>query len=475
MKLPAYPKYKPSGVQWLGDVPEHWGVKRLKTSATCWVSNVDKVPADDELPIRLCNYTDVYYHDHITPDMGLMETTATTDEIRRFGLREGDVVITKDSEEWSDIAVPALVKKSAPDLVCGYHLAIIRSRPNLLLGDYLLRAFQACAINQQFQVAASGVTRYGLPKASIGDAWIPLPAPAEQRAIAAFLDQETGRMDRLVAKKRELIERLKEKRTALISRTVTRGLPPAAARAAGLAENPPLKPSGLDWLGDIPKHWEVSKMSRVCTSIRDGTHNPPDRAAGIHRLLSVRNVQDGKFALLSDDRTMTPEDFAELQRSYTVEEGDIVLAIVGATTGISAIVGKLENVTVQRSLAILRPKKSAISSSFLHYVIQSPVVQTEIALTVFKYSAQPGIYLEDIGRLPVVRPPLPEQAVIAAYLDAETAKLDALAAKVEEAIERLQEYRTALITAAVTGKIDVRGSASPGDSTLPTKKGRVNP
>ena len=122
MKLPAYPRTKPSGVEWLGDVPEHWEVKRLKTSATCWVSNVDKVPAEDELPVRLCNYTDVYYHDHITPDMELMETTATADEIRRFGLRVGDVVITKDSEEWSDIAVPALVKKTTPDLVCGYHL-----------------------------------------------------------------------------------------------------------------------------------------------------------------------------------------------------------------------------------------------------------------------------------------------------------------------------------------------------------------
>ena len=92
---------------------------------------------------------------------------------------------------------------------------------------------------------------------------LPLPPVTEQRAIAAFLDRETGRVDRLVAKKRELIERLKEKRTALISRTVTRGLPPAAARAAGLPENPPLKPSGLDWLGDIPKHWDAKPLKRA--------------------------------------------------------------------------------------------------------------------------------------------------------------------------------------------------------------------
>lgn len=270
-RFKPYPKYKPSGVEWLGDVPEHWTAKRLKTGATCWVSNVDKVPDETELPVRLCNYTDVYYHDHITSDMQFMETTATADEIRRFGLREGDVVITKDSEEWSDIAVPALVKKSAPDLVCGYHLGIVRPNQKELNPNFLLRAFQSCAVNQQFQVAATGITRYGLPKSAIGDAWIPFPALDEQRAIGAFLDRETAKIDALVAKKRELIERLKEKRTALISRTVTRGLPPAAARAAGLDPNPKLKPSGIAWLGNIPAHWDAVPLGYVCNFLGGAT------------------------------------------------------------------------------------------------------------------------------------------------------------------------------------------------------------
>jgi type I restriction enzyme S subunit len=206
MKLPAYPKYKPSGVEWLGDVPDKWEVKRLKYSARYWVSNVDKVPAADELPVRLCNYTDVYYNDHIKPDMDLMETTATADEIKRFGLKVGDVLITKDSEEWNDIAIPALVVESAPDLVCGYHLAMIRAKDEVLSGNYLLRTFQSCAVNQQFQIAASGVTRYGLPKSSIGEAWIPLPPPDEQRAIADFLEARTAKIDALLTKRRALIE-----------------------------------------------------------------------------------------------------------------------------------------------------------------------------------------------------------------------------------------------------------------------------
>jgi type I restriction enzyme S subunit len=438
MKLPAYPKYKSSGVEWLGDVPEHWEVKRLKTSATCWVSNVDKVPAEDELPIRLCNYTDVYYNDHITSDMDLMETTATADEIRRFGLRVGDVVITKDSEEWNDIAVPALVKKTAPDLVCGYHLAIVRSHPKTLLGDYLLRAFQSCAVNQQFQVAASGVTRYGLPKASIGDAWVPLPAPTEQRSIAAFLDRETGRIDQLVAKKQILIERLKEKRTALISRTVTHGLPPAAARAAGISEKPRLRPSNINWLGEIPEHWRVMALKWRSRCYSGDGISTEDVTPG---LTSERSVP-----VIGGNGVMGYCD------SSNCDHEVLVIGRVGALCGNVHLVAPPAWVTDN---ALIMPVDSAtFSQKYL-----AAVLRTRNLNDLADKTAQPLITGTRVRAERVPVPPLPEQAAIAAYLDAETANLDALVGKVEEAVERLQEYRTALITAAVTGKVDGRPNA----------------
>jgi type I restriction enzyme S subunit len=449
MKIPAYPKTKPSGVEWLGNVPEHWEVKRLKTSATCWVSNVDKVPAEDELPVRLCNYTDVYYHDHITSDMELMETTATADEIRRFGLRVGDVVITKDSEEWSDIAVPALVKKSAPDLVCGYHLAIIRSRPKVLFGDYLLRAFQSCAVNQQFQLAASGVTRYGLPKASIGDAWIPLPDPAEQKSIAAFLDRETGRIDTLVAKKRELIERLKEKRTALISRTVTRGLDPNVA----------LKPSGLDWLGDIPKHWEVIRFRRLITRLDQGwSPNANNYPAAFDELgvLKLGAASKGRF-YPEDNKSL--DEVPEGVVPITPASGDLLISRANTPdlVGDACVVrGNHPNRIIPDLLYRLRLRADT-NGDFVCWFLLSRLGRAQIECDARGSSGS----MVKLGQghvrawsLPL--PPLAEQSAIAAYLDVETGRLDALAGKVETAIERLQEYRTALITAAVTGKIDVR-------------------
>ena len=132
MQLYLYPAYKPSAHEWLGDMPEHWEVRRLRTVVDMRVSNVDKHTREDEIPVRLCNYVDVYKNDRITPTMPFMAATASRDEIERFRLESGDVLITKDSETWDDIGVPALVVESAHDLLSGYHLALLRPFKEIL-------------------------------------------------------------------------------------------------------------------------------------------------------------------------------------------------------------------------------------------------------------------------------------------------------------------------------------------------------
>ena len=214
-----YPEYRDSGVAWLGQIPAHWKVTRLKTVAKIRISNVDKKTVADQVPVRLCNYVDVYYNDRIAKDIGFMSATATEDQIARFTLRRGDVLITKDSETPDDIAVPALVNEDLPGVVCGYHLAQVR--PGAMLdGDYLARAFASHGLRDQFRIAANGVTRFGLTSGAIGDSLFPLPPLVEQRAIAAFLDQGTGTIDRLLGKKKRLAEWLREERESLIGRAV---------------------------------------------------------------------------------------------------------------------------------------------------------------------------------------------------------------------------------------------------------------
>jgi type I restriction enzyme, S subunit len=456
VKYKPYPKYKDSGVEWLGEVPEHWDVKRLKTSANYRVSNVDKVPSENERFIRLCNYTDVYNNEFIKLNLELMETTATLIEIGKFGLRVGDIVITKDSEDWRDIAVPALVIEESPDLVCGYHLAIVRPKPKDFFSLFLFRAFQSCAINQQFQVASTGVTRYGLPKSAIGEALFPIPTMKEQHSIAYFLGIETDRINTLVTKKKALIEKLKEKRTALISRTVTRGLPPDVAQAVGVYPHPKLKPSGVQWLGDVPESWGVRPIkSLVAIPVTDGPHETPEIYDDGVPFVSAEAINNGKINFERKRGYISEEDHQRFSRKYKPKSGDILMVKSGATTGRIAMVETDIEFNIWSPLAAIRCKQNVINRHFLYFYMQSKEFQTAVEVS-WSYGTQQNIGMGVIQNLAVPVPDLAEQAVIAHFIDLETLKIDKLIEKVETAIERLREYRTALITAAVTGKIDLR-------------------
>lgn len=214
-------KMKDSGIEWLGEIPESWEVRKLKHIASVKFSNVDKKITEGQQPVRLCNYVDVYYNDFITSDLNLMNASASTEEIVRFSLKEGDVLITKDSESWDDIAVPAYVSLDLAGVVCGYHLAQVRPKTALVDGKYLFRSFCFQGINYQYRVEATGITRYGLGKYWLDNSLFLLPPMEEQQAISTFLDRETGRIDSLVKKVQKSIETLKEYRTALISAAVT--------------------------------------------------------------------------------------------------------------------------------------------------------------------------------------------------------------------------------------------------------------
>ncbi|NCC36224.1 MAG: restriction endonuclease subunit S, partial [Chloroflexia bacterium] len=245
--LKPYPAYKDSGVPWLGEIPAHWEIKRQRNIVDMLVSNVDKLSVDGEAPVRLCNYVDVYKNDHITERIQFMRATASATEIDRFRLRLGDVLITKDSESWNDIGVPSLVEYVAEDLICGYHLALLRPRPNILIGSFLLRAIQSRGVSIQYHIAANGVTRYGLSQDAIKSVLVPIPSLEEQHHIAAFLDHIDRRVNRFIRIKRRMIALLNEQKQAIIHRAVTRGLDPDVR----------LKPSGVEWMGEVPEHWEI--------------------------------------------------------------------------------------------------------------------------------------------------------------------------------------------------------------------------
>ena len=214
-------KLKPSGVEWIGDIPEHWDARRLRTLAAVRASGVDKNTNEDEVPVMLCNYVDVYKNDRITAAIDFMKATATPDEIRAFELKAGDVIITKDSESWDDIAIPTFVPEAMPGVVCAYHLALIRPFSGEIEGEFLFRAFSSDPVADQFRIAATGVTRFGLAQGAIKGAFFPLPPLEEQREIIAHINEKCAEISQAISKAEREIELMREYRTRLISDVVT--------------------------------------------------------------------------------------------------------------------------------------------------------------------------------------------------------------------------------------------------------------
>ena len=212
------------------------------------VSHVDKHTKDGEIPVRLCNYVDVYKNNRITQQLTFMLATASEDEVEKFRLHQNDVVITKDSETWDDIGVPALVTEPSNDLISGYHLAILRPRADTL-GPFLFWALQSKPISYQFHVEAKGVTRYNLPITGYNRSACQYHPSKNKPPSSATLDNTDQQIQRYIASKERLIALLEEERQALVHQAVTRGLDP----------NVRLKPSGVEWLGDVPEHWGYYK------------------------------------------------------------------------------------------------------------------------------------------------------------------------------------------------------------------------
>ncbi|BBL58857.1 hypothetical protein MKFW12EY_24700 [Methylomonas koyamae] len=214
-------KLQPSGFDWLGDIPEHWSITLLKHIADVRFSGVDKHSHDNEIPVRLCNYTDVYKNNEINAEMALMQATATPSEISRLTLQAGDVIITKDSETPEDIAIPAWVPESLPGVVCAYHLGLLRPDLNQLKGEFLFYAIGSSQVAEQLHVLATGVTRYALSKHDVKNAVIPLPPIEEQKSICTWIKNESGPLDDAIRSASEEIKLILEYRDRLIADVVT--------------------------------------------------------------------------------------------------------------------------------------------------------------------------------------------------------------------------------------------------------------
>ena len=450
MSFPRYPKYKDSGVEWLGEVPEHWEVKSIRRVIAAPLSNgiFKKKEAFGE-GVLLVNVFDIYRPDFKVDFDALDRVRCDPSETSAYEVSSGDLFFVRSSLKQEGIAVVAMADACAEPAVFECHL--IRARPNRQVldgrfGSYVLNS----VVYRSMMVANAKITTMTtIDQEAILSTLLPIPPTSEQTQIATFLDRETAKIDELVGEQRRLIELLKEKRHAVISHAVTKGLNPSA----------PMKPSGIEWLGEVPESWAVMKLGRaVFMQEGPGLRNWQFTDEGT-RVICVTNITEAGIDFSRLEKFISTEEYNSGYKHFTVRSGDVLLSSSGNSWGKVAIYEGDEEVILNTSTIRLNESEDApLNRDYIAILLQSVAIREQLGLAMTG-SCQPNFGPTHLNCVMVAIPSRAEQIAIVAFINTEIAKLDILIAEAQRAIDLLQERRTALISAAVTGQIDVRPCA----------------
>jgi len=436
-----YREYRQSGDECLGEIPDHWSARRLKhllAEPLKYGANESAELDDPDLP-RFIRITDIDDNGSLRPSTfkSLPEEVA-----RPYLLQDGDLLYARSG---ATVGKTFLYRSTLGLAAYAGYLIRARFRADAILPRFVYYFNQSDQYWNWLNSIFIQATIQNVSAEKYAGLVVPFPPLPEQRGIVDFLDRETARIDALVTKKRRLIELLEEKRTALISHAVTKGLDP----------NAPTKPSGVEWFDDIPRHWTVKPLKHVVPKITVGIVITPAKfyeQEGVPCLRSL-NISSQRIDKLGELVFISSEANV-LHRKSIIREGDIVIVRTGRT-GAAALVTQDFDGANCVDLVIVRRSEQG-SPPYLHYYINSlPATRQVEALSVG--SLQAHYNTRTVGDLVVPLPPKEEQHRILDYLKRTTGHLERLAGHVQAAIDQLQEYRTALISAAVTGKIDVRG------------------
>lgn len=370
-----------------------------------------------------------------------MGASATQDEISKFQLKRGDVLITKDSELWSDIGVPALVHVEADDLLCGYHLTILRARREVMYPPYLARALAVPEIAVQLHLAAKGVTRFGLTQHGIKSALVPVPPIEWQHAITRFLDHLDLRIGRAINKKRELVRLLDERRRVASQQLVTRGTGPPGH----------LRPANIAWLGEVPAHWEVRPAKWFYREVNERSERGEEQLMSVSHLTGVtprstKNVTMFMAASYAGHKLCRP--------------GDVVINTMWAWMGALGVA--TDTGIVSPAYGVYRPLRGIpLQRAYANLLLRTrPYIDEYTCRSTGIRSSRLRLYPDRFLTVPIVCPPADEQGEIVERVTEATRGLDAAIATALREIQLLQEYRTRVVADVVTGRRDVWAEAA---------------
>ncbi|RWX75955.1 restriction endonuclease subunit S [Neorhizobium lilium] len=430
MSNARYPTYDSTGVPWLEEIPAHWKVQRLKLLFEI-VKRIAKTDGFDVLSVtqKGIKIKDIESND------GQLSMDYTKYQI----VNPGDFVMNHMDLLTGYVDVSQYHGVTSPD----YRTFRLRDQNNSR--KYFLYLLQNCYHQRlffPFGQGSSHLGRWRLPPESFNEFSFPVPPTDEQAVIAAFLDRETAKIDTLVEEQQRLIELLREKRQAIISRAVTKGLNPDAE----------MKDSGVDWLGDIPQRWERVQLGHLCSQVSDGPHFSPNYVDDGVMFISARNIKLDGWAL-EDAKYISEDDYHEFSRRVVPKKGDI-LYTKGGTTGVARVVDFEQKFQVWVHVAVLKMNGRA-DPRYVAFALNSLGCFRQAQL----YTR--GATNKDLGLTRMIKiwlalPTIEEQRDIISWLEKETTSVDTLIAEASKALALLQERRSTLISAAVTGQIDVR-------------------
>jgi type I restriction enzyme S subunit len=438
MKHKPYPAYKPSGVEWLGDVPEHWEVKKARRCLIEHKQGYYTTEAYVDEGFKLLRITDLDGDGSFKIDD--CPSVDAKDDAKPFLLKDGDFVFARTG----GAGTFGLIKNINVNIVFASYLIRFRFKKEVD-GNFLRYQFLSVNFAHSIIKNIHGGVNHNVHAEDIKDQFLYLPPITEQQSIGAFLDSETGRIGTLVAKKERLIELLREKRLALIFHAVTKGIDPSVK----------LKPSGVEWLGDVPEHWEIVPFKKYVAELTDYRGATPEKVDEGTFLVTAKNIKMGYIDYECSQEFVLQSDYFKIMRRGLPKIGDILFT-TEAPLGNVALVDKEDVALAQRVIRFRMNEE--FTAQFSVNFMMSLFFQSLLGCLSTGSTAE-GIKASKITKLIFLKPLIREQQAIAAFLDRETGKIDALIAKVGVAITRLKEYRTALISAAVTGKIDVREAA----------------
>lgn len=447
MSFPAYPQYKESGVEWLGEVPEHWQILPLKrdlvfltSGSRGWAEHYSEAGA---LFLRIGNLR----RNSLELDFSERQFVEVPSgaEGERTKVMAGDVLFSITAYLGAVAVVPLDIETA----YVSQHVALVRIGEKYLLPRWVGYVALSWVGKTYLESQGYGGTKVQLSLDDIANMVMTAPSLVEQELITLFLDHETARIDALIEEQQRLIELLKEKRQALISHAVTKGLDPTV----------PMKDSGVEWLGEVPAHWDVLNFN-LLVYIAEGQVNPRVQPYSEMLLIAPNHVEPSTGRLI---HTETAEEQGADSGKYACQKGDVIY---------SKIRPALRKVCLAPEACLcsadMYPMRgfSGLDNEYLFWFILSEPFSA-FALLESDRVAMPKINRESLGGLKLARPPLEEQKAISEFIVRETLRIDALIDEANSGVGLLNERRSALISAAVTGKIDVRGWQPPAVTPSP--------